>query len=253
VCDMAAYASPAAEIAALPGAAPALIASLEARTPDGKTPTAPALTGALKHAQDRATMTPDHKLAVVFVTDGQPESCTPTEIPAIATIAANAAMGVGGKPPVPTFVIGVFTPNEAATAMTNLNMWAASGGTGAAIVINTSQTEADVRQALQTALNQIRTKALACEYKIPPPTTGAIDFGLVNVDYTSGAGAKSTIGNVPNAAACTAAKGGWHYDVDPKVGKPTSIVACPSTCAQFQADMAGRVDIALGCVTIIIQ
>jgi hypothetical protein len=158
------------------------------------------------------------------------------------------------KPSVPTFVIGVFSPNEAGMAATNLNMLASSGGTGAAVVISTNQSEDEVRLALQTALNQIRTKALACEYKIPPPSSGAIDLKKVNVQYSAGSGGSSTIGYVPSVAACTSAKGGWHYDVDPDTGgKPTTIVACPSTCTQFQADMAGRVDIQLGCVTVTIQ
>jgi hypothetical protein len=254
VCDQTAYAAPAVEIATLPGAAGVLVASLDARMPDGHTPTGPALQGALQHAQARAQAMPEHKVAVLFVTDGLPDGCPPTDLPTISGYAAAAVTGAMSKPAVPTFVIGVFSPNEAAMASTNLNMLASSGGTGSAVVINTNQSEAEVRQALQTALSQIRTKALACEYKIPPPTMGAIDVKKVNVEYTAGTGGSSTIGYVPSASACTATKGGWHYDVDPDMGgKPTAIVACPSTCTQFQADMAGRVDIQLGCVTITIQ
>lgn len=254
VCDTAAYAAPAAEIATLPGASAALIASLGARVPDGHTPTGPALQGALQHAQARAQAMADHKVAVLFVTDGLPDGCPPTDVATIAGYASTAAAPAAGRTAVPTFVIGVFSPNEAGPASTNLNMLAGAGGTGTALVINTNQSETEVRGALQTALNQIRTKALACEYKIPPPSAGAIDFKKVNVQYTPGAGAASTIGYVPTAAACTPGKGGWHYDVDPETGgRPASIVACPSTCAQLQADMTGRVDIVLGCVTVTIS
>ena len=68
------------------------------------------------------------------------------------------------------------------------------------------------------------------------------------MQFTSGAGAVTTIKNTTSKAACT--QGGWYYDVDPAVGTPTSIIACDSTCANFQTDVTGHVDIVLGCMTI---
>ena len=246
-CDVPAYATPAVAIATLPGAAPALAASLTMRQPDGLTPTGPAVAGAIAAAQARATANPGHKVVVVLVTDGFPTECTPTDIPAITAVAMTAA---AGTPAVPTFVIGVFTPEEAADATINLNALAKGGGTGTAVVIDTNQ---NVTQVLQTALNQIRTTAVACEYKIPPATGGAIDFGKVNVQFTSGNGPPTTIGHVTGKAACDPTRGGWYYDVDPATGgKPTSIVACDSTCGQFRAATTARVDIVLGCQTIVI-
>ena len=45
---------------------------------------------------------------------------------------------------------------------------------------------------------------------------------------------------------CTA-EGRWYYDVNPKKGTPTRIVACPTTCTQFQQTDMGSVQIKLGC------
>jgi hypothetical protein len=246
-CDLPTYATPAVPFAALPGAAPALAASLAARQPDGRTPTGPALSGALEAAGARASAAPDHRVAAVLVTDGLPTECTPLDIPAIAAVAAS---GAAGTPAIPTFVIGVFGPDEAATAQPNLDAIAASGDTGHAVVIDTNQ---DVTKALQAALNRIRTTAVACSFKLPPATMGAIDFGKVNVQVSSGGGAPSTIGYVKGKASCDPTRGGWYYDVDPATGQtPSTIIACDATCAQLTVDATARIDIVLGCQTIVI-
>jgi hypothetical protein len=246
-CDVPAYAAPAVPIATLPGAAAGLIASLTMRRPAGGTPTGPALTGAIEHARARATAQADHKVAVLLVTDGVPAGCSPETIPEIAAI---AAAGAAGTPPIPTFVIGVFTPEEAVAASTNLNLLAQQGGTGSAVVIETAQ---NVTQALQTALGRIRSTAVACEYRIPPATMGAIDFDKVNVQVTAGGGAVTTVGYVPARPSCDPTRGGWHYDVDPASGAtPTAIIACDSTCAQLRGDAGARVDIVLGCQRMVV-
>jgi len=245
-CDVASYATPAVPFATLTGAAAPLTASLSNRQPDGRTPTGPALAGAVQAARTRATATPDHKVAVVLVTDGLPTECAPLDIPAIAALAAD---GAAGAPAVPTFVIGVFGPDEAATAAPNLDALARGGGTGSAVVIDTSQ---DVTKALQAALNRIRTTAVACTYQIPPATAGAIDFRKVNVQATALGGAVSTVGYVNGKASCDPTRGGWYYDVDPATGTPSTIIACDATCARFRNDASVRVDIVLGCQTIVI-
>lgn len=250
-CELAPYAMPAVAIGALPGAAPALVNSLNLHAPDGLTPTAPALAGALQVAQRRAATNPNRKVAVVLVTDGFPSECVPSEIAGVASIAATGAAGNGpGAPAVPTFVIGVFAPADASIATQNLNALAQGGGTGSAVVISTSQ---DVGQALQTALNQIRTSAVACQYQIPPATGGTIDFTQVNVELTSASAAVTTVPYVKSRAGCDATRGGWYYDVDPATGgTPSLISTCDATCTQLRASAGGRVDIVLGCQSYII-
>lgn len=241
-CDAGEYESPRVEIATLPGAAGAIGAALDGKNPTGNTPTAPALEGAIAHAKAWALKNPTHKTVVVLATDGFPTACDPLEPQAIASYAQAAAQG---DPSVLTFVIGVFSPEEATAAEQNLDVIAKAGGTNEAFVIDASQ---DVTAAFTAALDAIRGESLACEYLIPSPPEGEkLDYGKVNVKYTPDGGSPQTVLNVADASQCDPATGGWYYDVDPAKGEPTKIVVCPATCTQFQA--GGSVDIELGCKT----
>ena len=252
ICASANYATPDVATAALPGAAAALAASLDGRTPGGYTPTGPALTGALAYARQRLQSVPDHRIAVVLVTDGlpggfltgfPPAACTPADVPGIAAI-VGGPQGAGGNPQVLTFVLGVFAPATQAVAQTNLNMIAAAGGTETAVLIDTSQ---NVTQRIQEELKRVQSKAIACEYKIP--TTG-VDFMKVNVNFVNGAGSPTQIDPRAGEAACMGTtRGGWYYD---SPTAPTKIIACPASCSMFQGDLNGHVDIVLGCPTIIV-
>ncbi len=256
ICASSDYATPNVPIETLPdnANANALANSLTAHTPDGYTPTGPALTGAVSWARQQLTNNPDHKVAIVLVTDGlpggfipgfPPAECAPSDIPGISTILSGAATGTT---PILTFVVGIFNPAsaEGQLAPSNLMSLATAGGTGSAVVIDVTQN--NVTQQLHDALKQAQTKAIACSYKIPAATHGTVDYGKVNVQFTSGAGAVTTIGQTTGKGACSA--GGWYYDIDPAVGTPTQIIACDSTCSQFQTDTSGSVEIVLGCMTI---
>jgi hypothetical protein len=247
LCDSASYATPAVEVAPLPGAANALISSLTAHMPDGLTPTSGALKGAIEHAQALSKAS-GHRVVVLLATDGIPIECDPTDIPGVSMIAAG---GLAGTPSISTFVIGVFGTTDRAMAQLNLDTIAAAGGTKQAFVIDVGQ---NVAQEFLTALNSVRTAALSCEFKVPTPAAGeTLDYYQVNVQYTSGAGQAVTIGNVSSKAACDARKGGWYYDVDPATGaKPTNISICDTSCTQLRGDAAGRVDVLLGCKTEIV-
>jgi len=252
ICDPAPYAAPAVEVATLPGAAPALINSLTMHMVDGLTPTAGAVSGAIQHAQALARANPTHKVAVLLATDGLPSECTPADITGAGGIASLAAAALAGTPSIATYVIGVFTPDEQAAAQMNLDALAAAGGTGSAFVINTSQ---NVSQSFVDALNSVRSSGLSCQYMLPAATGdgGQLDYFSVNVQFTPSNGIPVTVGNVKNRAGCSATQGGWYYDADPTTGgTPQTISICDTTCAQMKADPVGRVDILLGCKTIII-
>jgi len=247
LCDAAQYAVPAVAIASLPGAAAGLVASIDARMPAGDTPTGPALSGAIQQARAWATAHPDHRVVTVLATDGLPTQCTPDTITAVAALAQD---GVSKTPSISTFVIGVFGPADVnADAPANLDAIAAQGGTNKAFIVDTQK---DVTQQFQAALDAIRGARLACQYKIPEPTNGGtLSYRKVNVALTNG-DQKSVIFFVSSAAACDASTGGWYYDVDPGSGTPTKIIACPTTCSAFQAAPSGAsVSIGLGCDTII--
>ncbi len=249
-CDSASYATPAVEVAPLPGAATALVTSLNNKAPDGLTPTAGALSGAVMHAQAFARANPTHKVVVLLATDGLPSECTPSDITGVAAIASAAQ---AATPPVSTYVIGVFTPAEMADAQMNLDTLAAAGGTGRAFLVSTGT--ANVTQAFVSALNSVRSSGLSCQYTVPSSMGdgGQIDYFSVNVQFTSGTGQAITVGNVKDRASCSATKGGWYYDVDPATGgTPQTISICDTSCTQMKADPAGRIDILLGCKTVII-
>jgi hypothetical protein len=253
-CDNAQYAAPASAIAALPGSAAGLLASINAHMPSGATPTQAALGGAIAQASTWATAHPDHRVVVLLATDGLPTECVPPTATslqaAVADVAAVAAGGVKATPSISTFVIGVFnTADVTAGAPTNLDEIATQGGTSKAFIVNTAQ---DVTKQFLTALDTIRGAHLACEFQIPQPTGGQmLDYTQVNVQLTSN-GKTGVVFYVANAAACDATTGGWYYDVDPKAGTPTKIVACPTSCTAFQAATGtSSVGIALGCTTVV--
>lgn len=243
-CSASDYSTPAVEIDTLNGAAAALNAAIAAKKPQGNTPTAPALDGAVKHAQSWAQAHPDHKVVAVLATDGLPTQCDPLDIDSIAQIAAD---GVSADPSVLTFVIGVFGQADAG-AQQNLDQIAQAGGTTSAFFITDNQ---NVTMAFLDALHQIQGKTLSCEYQIPTPKDGSdLDYDKVNVKYTpAGSNMAETILYVGNEAGCDAKDGGWYYDQDPKEGKtPTKILMCPVTCDELKA-AGGQVEIQVGCKT----
>jgi hypothetical protein len=239
-CMVPDYATAAVEIGLLPGNATALVNSINSITPNGGTPTRPALEGALSHARDWAIANPDHKVVVVFATDGEPSTnlCAPNTIPDSQNI---AQMYLNGTPSIPTYVIGV------GSTLTSLHAIAQSGGTMMAYIVDGGP---NTTQQFIDAMNAIRQSAgLACEYIIPPLTDGGmIDFNQVNVQYIPGSGGTAQdILHAQDAADCDPVQGGWYYDNN---AAPTKILICPATCMTIEADDLGKIDILFGCPTV---
>jgi hypothetical protein len=248
-CTAADYATPAVPIGLLPTSAATLTASLAARTPGGNTPTVAALQGAINLTKTFATANPSHAVVAVLATDGIPDECTSqsTEAAAVTEVAQVAAAGLGGTPRIKTFAIGVFTPDAIASGTSALNQVATAGGTTKAFIINST---ANVEQQFTAALTAIRGASLPCQYEVPLPESGTPDFGLVNVEYTSGAGVASAVPYVETAARC-GTSGGWYYDIDPSQGAaPSAIFVCPTTCSTLTTDAKGRIDVVIGCSTL---
>ena len=245
-CSIDAYGDPAVPIAPLPKNSAALLASLDAQEPDGSTPTGPALAGAVDYAASYAADNPTHTVAVVFATDGLPTQCEPGSIPGIADVASTA---LSAKPSISTYVIGVFGPEDT-EAQSNLDDIATAGGTDSAFIVDTSQ---DVADELTDALNTIRGVALACEFQIPEPKgDDKLDYSRVNVQVRDGSSSSTDLYYVTKASDCDSKEGGWYYDADPaRGGKPKKIVVCPATCDAFKSSPKARVDISLGCKTIV--
>jgi len=235
-CTAADYAHPDVEIAALPAASSALVASINAHAASSGTPTSAALQGAIDHARVWAQAHPADVVVDVLATDGDPAECDTD----LTHINAIAAAGLNGNPKVLTFVIGV------GTSLGALNGIAAAGGTNQAFIVDTN---GNVGQQFLDALNTIRGSALGCRYSIPVPTTGMPDYDNVSVTYTpSGGGAVQTIPRVQDQAACPATGAGWYYDDN---NNPAQIILCTNTCGTVSADLSGQVDIFTPCEVIV--
>ncbi|MFO0662267.1 MAG: vWA domain-containing protein, partial [Polyangiaceae bacterium] len=234
-CDINDYATPLIGIANLAQNRSALVAQFNGRVPDTNTPTLPATKGALQYAKSWAEgQGQGHKTIVILVTDGFPSVCLPngdtTGAAAIQEIGTAASAARTGTPGIDTYVIGVFAPDEAAAAQSNLNQIAQSGAGRDAFIISSN-----VTQQLTQALDEIRGNALSCEYNIPADTTSNASFTDVFVQFTPNGGTAQNIGYVGNAGACDPNTGGWYYDPPYVAGgpTPTKILVCPSTCTQF--------------------
>jgi hypothetical protein len=218
--------------------------ALDKLVPQGNTPTTPAVTGALAHLRARVMANPMRKPVMVLATDGLP-STSGCGLNNAASVAAALAAANMTAPGIPTYVVGVFTQAQLPAATTALNQMAMGGGTGAPFLLTAG---ADLGQRFIEALNQIRGRALGCEFAIPAPSRGAIDFSKVNVRVTSPAGPED-LRYVGSVDRCDPARGGWYYDVPPAMGKPTSVRLCEVTCNKVKMEMGISVGLVFGCAT----
>ena len=219
----------------------AIVRSLAERQPIGETPTGAAIRGACSYAKDWKQHNAGHSVVVLLLTDGEPKapmSCaTGACCPTLSDAVQAAADCRSGQPAIKTYVLGV------GPFLDNLQQIAQAGGTEHAYLIG----DQDVEQKVLQALNSIRGDAsIPCQLKIPEPTGGSeLNYGLVNVAYQDSSCTLSTIYNVPSAASCDAANGGWYYD-DPNA--PRSVNLCGASCDRVAAP-GGRLAFTVGCKT----
>jgi hypothetical protein len=242
-CDISHYAKAETPIAPLPGNVQPILDSLARHVPWAATPTSAALQGSVDFCRQWATDHPGRVVVNVFATDGEPTLCDdPARIPKIA------ADAFGSTPSIRTFVIGVGDDLDSDVGGLNpkqlLDAIAAAGGTMRAFMIS----DTDVNRQFLEALNKIRGAALACAYAIPDSMGRMVDITKVNVRYTPGGSTMSVvIPKVGSAAEC-ASRDGWYYDDN---ANPTRILMCDATCQKFSMDTKGKVEIEMGCATII--
>jgi hypothetical protein len=241
VCELDAYADPVVDLVDLPGGSGTLLNAIDVRSPDGSTPTLPALTGALDAAIARAQAEPEHKVIAVLATDGFPSACDPDllddpeqALANLVEVAADAtALGV------PTFVIGVFSPDQQAVAEANLGAIAAAGGTDQAFVVSTQQ---QVTQGFLEALNTVRLTTKSCQFAIE----GDVDLDTVWLRLTPKQGLAEPIWvpQVDGPASCPNEGPAFYIEFDE--GQPFAVL-CPATCALLGASVDRRVEIYTTC------
>lgn len=237
-CDAGEYTSPAVGITL---DHEQVITSLNGREPTGETPTAAALRGACAHASAWKRDNPGRSVAILLVTDGVPEApvtcasgqCCPTLEDATRAAAECAA----GKPSIATYVLGV------GPALGNLSAIANAGLTKQAYLVEDQNATTDVLRAL----NAIRGDALVpCDLEIPKPPPGeALDYGRVNLHYSSTGCDFEPLYYVETATRC-AENGGWFYD-DPTL--PTTVKLCPSSCDRVSRP-GTSLSFSVGCQTL---
>lgn len=216
----------------------AFTTAITTRRVNGNTPTTPALQGALVSATAYQVAHPELVVAVVFVTDGQPQGCNNNNV---ANAAAAAAAAAGGAPAVRTYVLGVGPETG------NLDAIAVGGGTGPnAFLVTTGGAD-----ALTTTLEAIKGSALSCDYNVPMIPGQQLDYTAVNVQTRTGAGAGPAIlDQVANANACGTGTG-WYYDVPVTANgpAPTTISLCPASCDPLKATPGSELQVLIGCAT----
>lgn len=240
-CDQKAYKDPTVPFGELPENADAIIAAIEAESPNGfSTPIYPALGGAILGGIEVAKNNPGEVAAVLLVTDGEPQGpagqCAGVDPEDPAVIAELASIGAKFDPPVRTYVIGLPGVNQAVA-----NQIASAGDSKEAILVANVNVEAEFEKALEKVLG----KALPCEYLLSEQVvTGEVAPNKVNIQITSSASGSPESHVLPQNQACDGP--GWTYD-DPI--EPSLIVLCPATCADIKADLTAKIDILLGCET----
>ncbi len=236
------YATPLVPLTSLASSKP-LASALDATSPQGGTPTLPALQGAIAFAKRTAQARADEKTVVVLVTDGEPgvwqngqlqPGCANNDVSHVADAARDA---FSASPSIPTYVIGV------GPSLGKLDAVAKAGGTDHAFMIsvaNPSETSGELQGAFEAIRSQVK---VSCSFSVPEPPAGEqLDKDRINVGFTSGAGAATPM---VYSKDCTAANG-WRYD-DPS--SPTKIELCPAACGSAQGDPNGKLTIAMGCKT----
>ncbi len=231
-CDETVFADPAVPIAPLPGNANAINAALARVTPEGETPTLPALRGGVEYARALLSADPTRDVVVAIVTDGAPDACMSTT-DAVAGVAAQAA---NSDPEVLTYAIGL---ENGFTA--DMNQIAAAGGTGSAILLGADPTTA---QDLVTTLRTLRDDQRDCRYAVPPVAGVVVSPYDLTVAYTLTPGAPSTpLALVADITTC-GANGGFFVD-DP--AQPKNLQLCPATCTGVHTSTSSHVAVSAGC------
>ena len=228
-CDPAKYATPDVEIQQLPSVRSEIEESLSNTIgPFSKTPTYPALEGALMHAAAYAVDHEDRQTIVVLATDGFPSECELS----LAAIGELAATGYAGTPSVLTSVIAI------AEGESNANLIASEGG-GKAFVI---EDEEDVENKFLEAMLNIVSDPLGCHFEIPehdPESGEVLDFDRVAVSFESESGRTLDVPKVNSRQDCAPA--GWYTNSPTDA---THVEICPETCEEFGA---GVLSIRFGC------
>jgi hypothetical protein len=200
----------------------------------GSSPLYASLQGTYWAATKAQDANPDHQVAVVIMTDGDPTPCDEygpemTSPDALAALSASALHYDGVR----TFALAL---EGGATGL--LDKISSAGG--GSVLTPASQTEDD----FLAQMNVVTKSATECSFRLPAPPDGqALDPTTVSLDVTASTGEKTQL---PAAAGPTSCHGedGWYFD---DAAQPTKAILCPATCAALKSASGSRIDVVLGC------
>jgi hypothetical protein len=218
--------------------------------------------------------------SIVLITDGVPtvtnDGCTIqnpiSQAEYDALINQVQANGMGGTPPIKTYVIGVLGSQDPQGAtydpMYQLSLLAIAGGTGVSGCTPTSgvpgttdvsprgtychydlTSNPDFATGLQNALAAIGGGQISCTYTVPPPPSDGRVFDLKNITltYIPSSGISRVLGQAANASC---AGGQWYVSQTDAGGNPTELQLCPDTCAAASGDPGAQIEVTFVCLKI---
>jgi hypothetical protein len=227
----------------------ALGTNLDQARAKGGTPIIGATVLAYRHLHQQARVTGNK--FVLLITDGT-ETCDTDKLATLSTEIPKA-VSVGIR----TFAIGAPGSENARATLSEM---AYLGDTARSSTCQHGGATPDVGDChfdmtrsrdlgadLASALSRITGATLSCEFDLPTSdgTGGPLDFSRVNVRYTRGNGTATDIPQDPSKP-CDAGADGWQYSAD-----RTKVVLCGPMCDELKSDRAAKIDIILGCSTVI--
>ena len=225
----------------------ALGANLDGAKAQGGTPIVGATILGFKHLHQQAQVSGNK--FVLLLTDGA-ETCNADKVEQLA-IEIPKAMSVNIR----TFVIGA-PGSEGARGM--LSEMAYLGGTAQSpncqhggLSSTTGDCHFDMTASkdfgadLALALRRI-SGSLTCSFDVPSTPGVPVDLARVNVRYTKGGVMMGMDIPQDKSAPCQGGAQGWQYSSD-----NTKILLCGNVCDEVRGDATGRIDIVLGCTTVV--
>jgi len=217
-----------------------------ARAPQGGTPIVGATILAYKHLHQQ-TQVMGNKF-VLLITDGA-ETCDAdrisqldSEIPKATSVNIRTfVIGAPGSEPARGMLSEMAYLGETAQSPTCQHGGLAATTGDCHFDMTTSK---DFGGDLAIALKRI-SGSLTCSFDLPTSQTGPLDLTRVNVHYTKGSGTGLDIPQ-DTSGPCQAGAQGWQYSSD-----NTRILLCGSICDEVRNDATGKIDIVLGCTTVV--
>jgi hypothetical protein len=230
-CDESVYAVPAVPLGPLPANGAAVSAELARVSPQGDTPTLPALRGGIEYARALLASDPSRNIVVAILTDGAPDACGSTT----ESVAEAARNGAVGTPQVLTYAIGLED-----AYVKEMNEIAAAGGTGQATFIGADPSTA---QQIVTTLKKLEEDQRLCRFAVPPVPGETVHTSDLTASYVlTPGGAAVAVPLVADLTHCAA--GGFFVD---DAMAPKNIQLCTSTCQALHASTSSRVTVSAGC------